>query len=350
MTQSRSPDQFRRAFCRYALTLPLLPLASRAYAQTAPEPIDPRTGSVRIDTSIATSAMTKLVKGLNKHFPNLKIEFVRAGSVEIVKRFVAERQAGLIGPDLIHSADPGGFDYFSEKGWLDGSLTELPLIKDFRDGFYDQRSGWVALRATGIAIMYNTNNVKKNDLPKTWKELANPKWKGRVAISDPNRAGSSFSHLYAMWKMYGPDFFKAFAANDVMVAGDGSATREAIANGERDVAPVSEYDAFAFKKEGKPVDVAWPEDGTVLLPAPLALVKGSKNADNAKALAAYMLSKEGQQVIVDTTLTWSPRRDVQAPEGKPPLDSIKTVSFDWTKVAAEKGTVLNLYFQDFQAN
>jgi iron(III) transport system substrate-binding protein len=198
--------------------------------------------------------------------------------------------------------------------------------------------------------MYNTDNVKAADLPKTWKELADPKWKGRVAISDPNRAGSSFSHLYAIWKMYGPDYLKSFASNDVMVAGDGSATREAVATGERDVAPVSEYDAFEFKKEGKPVDVAWPADGTVLLPAPLALAKGSKNAENGKAVAAYMLSKEGQQLIVDTTLTWSPRRDVAAPDGKPPLDSIKTVSFDWSKVAAEKAALLNLYFQDFQAN
>jgi iron(III) transport system substrate-binding protein len=350
MFHERKPDPLRRAICRYALTASLLPFASAIHAQTPGEPADPRSGSVRIDVSVSTSAMTKIVKGLNKHFPNLKIDFVRAGSIETVKRFVAERQAGLIGADLIHSADPGGFDYFAQKGWIDKSLTDLPLLKDYRDGFYDKAAGWVALRATGIAIMYNTKNVKKEDVPKTWKELADPKWKGRIAISDPNRAGSSFSHLYAMWKIYGPDYLKAFAANDVMVAGDGSATREAIAAGERDIAPVSEYDAFESKKEGKPVDVAWPADGTVLLPAPLALVAGSKNADNAKALAAYMLSQEGQQLIVDTTLTWSARHDVPAPEGKPPLDSIKTVSFDWTKVAAEKGKVLNLYFQDFQAN
>lgn len=350
MTRSWSFDRTRRSLCLFGMALPLLPLASRAFAQATAEPADPRGGTVRIDVSIATSAMTRLVKGLNKHFPNLTINFVRAGSVETIKRFVAEREAGLIATDLIHSADPGGFDYFAQKGWLDTSLTEMPALKDFRDGFYDTKAGWVALRATGIAIMYNTNSVKPADVPKTWKELTDPKWKGRIAISDPNRAGSSFSHLYAMWKLYGPDYFKALAANDVMVAGDGSATRQAVATGERDIAPVSEYDAFEFKKQGKPVDVAWPQDGTILLPAPIALVKGCPNLDNAKALAAYMLSKEGQELIANTTLTWSPRRDVPAPDGKPPLDSIKTIGFDWSKVAAEKSTVLNLYFKDFQSN
>lgn len=350
MTRSSPPDRLRLCILRFALFVPLLMGAPGVHAQVAKQPIDPRTGSVRIYESIATSAMSRLVKGLNVHFPNLKIEFVRAGSVETVKRFVAERQAGLVATDIIHSADPGGFDYFGQKGWLDKSLVDLPILKDYREGFFDKDSGWVALRATGIALMYNTNNVKKADLPKTWKELADPKWKGRVAISDPNRAGSSFSHLYAMWKLYGPDYLKAFAANDVMVAGDGSATRQAITSGERDLAPVSEYDAFEFKKEGKPVDVAWPEDGTILVPAPLALVKGGKNSENAKALAAYMLSQEGQQLIADITLTWSARLDVKAPAGKPSLDSIKTLSFDWTKVAAEKGTVLNLYFQYFRAN
>jgi iron(III) transport system substrate-binding protein len=310
---------------------------------------DPRGGTVRIYLSIATSAAAKLVTALKVHFPNLKIEFVRAGSVETVRRFVAERQAGRIGADLIHGADPGGFEYFAQKGWLDKRLAALALTADYRDGFYDKAAGWVALRATGIAPMYNTRLVKKEDLPKSWKELSEPKWKGRVAISDPNRAGSSFSHLYAMWKMYGADWIEKFARNDVFVAGDGTATREAVANGERDIAPVSEYDAFVFKQEGKPVDVAWLDDGTIMLPAPLGLIKDSPNNANALALAEYLLSREGQQILADIILSWSPRKDVKAPPGKPELDSIKLATFDGEKAAAEKGPLLDLYFKYFQA-
>src|SRR5262249_47524653 len=114
---------------------------------------DNRSGTVRIDVSLATSAMTKLVAAMNKRFPKLKIEFVRAGSVETVKRFVAERQAGRIGTDLIHSADPGGFEYFAQRGWLDPRVSDAGLVKGYRDGFYDQKAGWIAMRATGIALM-----------------------------------------------------------------------------------------------------------------------------------------------------------------------------------------------------
>jgi iron(III) transport system substrate-binding protein len=312
-------------------------------------PVDTRTGTVRIYVSLATSAMTRLVAAMSKHFPNLKIDFVRAGSVETVKRFVAERQAGRIGADLIHGADPGGFEYFAEKGWLDTRLAALPLTQDYREGFFDQKAGWVALRATGIALMYNTKLVSKDVVPKTWKELIEPKWKSRIAISDPTRAGSSFSHFYAMWRMYGPDFLDRLARNDVFVAGDGTATRDAVANGERDVAPVSEYDAFTFAKEGKPVGIDWVEDGTIMLPAPLGLVKGSPNSENALALAQYMLSREGQELTTEIILSWSARRDVKAPAGKPELDSIKLANFDWEKAAAEKGQVLDLYFRYFQS-
>jgi iron(III) transport system substrate-binding protein len=322
--------------------------ATPAPAQDA-SAIDNRSGTVRIYVSLATSAMTRLVAALNKHFPNLKIDFVRAGSVETVKRFVAERQAGRIGADLIHGADPGGFEYFAQKGWLDTRLAELPLTKDYRDGFFDRKAGWVALRATGIALMYNTKLVPKEALPKTWKALIEPSWKSRIAISDPTRAGSSFSHLYAMWKMYGADYLDKLARNDVFVAGDGTATRDAIANGERDIAPVSEYDAFTFAKEGKPVDVDWVDDGTIMLPAPLGLVKGSPNSENALALAQYMLSREGQELITQIILSWSARRDVKAPGGKPDLDSIKLATFDWEKAAAEKGQLLDLYFKYFQS-
>jgi iron(III) transport system substrate-binding protein len=187
---------------RSGLSVALLAAVAPAAAQdTVWE--DNRSGTVRIYVSLATSAMTRLVTAMNQHFPNLKIEFVRAGSVETVKRFVAERQAGRIAADLIHGADPGGFEFFAQKGWLDQRLAAASLTQAYRSGFFDQKAGWVALRATGIALMYNTKLVANDGLPKSWKELTEPKWRGRIAISDPTRAGSSFSHLYAMWKMYG---------------------------------------------------------------------------------------------------------------------------------------------------
>jgi iron(III) transport system substrate-binding protein len=152
-----------------------------------------------------------------------------------------------------------------------------------------------------------------------------------------------------MWKMYGADYLDKFARNDVFVAGDGTATRDAVANGERDIAPVSEYDAFTFQKEGRPVGVDWVDDGTIMLPAPLGLVKGSPNSENALALAEYMLSRAGQELITDIILSWSARRDVKAPGDKPDLDSIKLATFDWEKAAAEKGQLLDLYFKYFQS-
>jgi iron(III) transport system substrate-binding protein len=349
MTAAGHPSAPRRLL-EAGVGLALLAIlgATSVGAQNAVQ-VDPRPGTVRIYVSLATSAMTRLVAAMKEHFPNLKIDFVRAGSVETVKRFVAERQAGRIGADLIHGADPGGFEYFAQKGWLDTRLTALPLVEDYRDGFFDRKAGWIALRATGIAPMYNTRLVARDALPKSWKELIEPRWKGRIAISDPNRAGSSFSHLYGMWKMYGADYLDKFARNEPFVAGDGTATREAVANGERDIAPVSEYDAFEFRREGRPVDVVWVEDGTIMLPAPLAVVKGSPSSENAMALAQYMLSRVGQEQIARIIQTWSARRDVKPPDGKPDLDAIKLATFDWEKAAAEKGQVLDLYFRYFQS-
>jgi hypothetical protein len=61
------------------------------------------------------------------------------------------------------------------------------------------------------------------------------------------------------------------------------------------------------------------------------------------------LSREGQELISDIILSWSARRDVKAPGGKPDLDSIKLATFDWDKAAAEKGQLLDLYFKYFQS-
>src|SRR5262249_5615373 len=99
MNRHGSTSTSRMSLLAIAGCLGLMIQPSPSFAQ---EPVDNRSGTVRIHISLATSAMTKLVAAFRKHFPNLKIEFVRAGSVETVKRFVAERQAGRIGTDLIH--------------------------------------------------------------------------------------------------------------------------------------------------------------------------------------------------------------------------------------------------------
>ena len=162
MTRSPWAERYVSIGCGALLAATLFCHAP-AQAEDA-RPVDPRTGTVRIYVSLATEAVAKLVQAYSKPFPNLKIEFVRAGSVETIKRFTAERQAGRIGADLIHGADPGGFEYFAAKGWLDKRLAQLPLVNALRPGFYDKEAGWVALRATGIAPMFNTQLVKPGEL------------------------------------------------------------------------------------------------------------------------------------------------------------------------------------------
>jgi iron(III) transport system substrate-binding protein len=310
---------------------------------------DQRKGEFRIYISMTTSKdISVMVEGFNKHFPNIKVDWVRAGSLKTVNRFVAERQAGRVYADLVHAADPGGFYYFADKGWIDKRLAELPVTEDYREGFYDKEAGWVAMRATGIALMYNASLLNKEDAPKSWKELVDRKWKGKIAMADPTRAGSSFSFLYAMWKLYGVDYLKELGKNDILVVGEGGGTRIALANGERALSPVSEYDAFRLKKEGLPVDVIWPTDGTIMVPAPLALVKGSLNPDAALLFAKYILSKEGQEILTKAIYSWSAHKSVAAPEMKPELNQVKLLEFDWRKAEKEKNTLLDLYFEHVQ--
>jgi len=343
------PAHRARRLITTAAMLAMLPAVGMPPAAGEQAAVDPQKGEFRIYVSLTTSKdMSLIVEAFNKRYPNIKVDWVRAGSVKTVARFVAERQAGRIFADLVHAADPGGFFYFADKGWVDKRLAQLPVTADYRAGFYDQEAGWVAMRATGIALMYNTNLLSKDEAPKSWKELADPKWKGKIAIADPTRAGSSFSYLYAMWKIYGVDYLTALGKNNVLVVGEGGGTRVALANGERAVAPVSEYDAFRLKKEGLPVEVVWPTDGTVIVPAPLVLVKDSPHAEAALLFAKFILSKEGQEVIAKSIYSWSARKDVAAPEMKPELDQVKLLEFDWRKAEKEKNTLLDLYFEHVQ--
>ena len=107
----------------------------------------------------------------------------RNGSQRVLQRFMQEAAAGIKNADIVHTSDAGHFELLKDKGML---LKFTPQgVAGFPDGFKDKAGFYYGMRATLSVIAYNPKIVSEKDAPKTWKDLLNPRWSGKMVTAHP---------------------------------------------------------------------------------------------------------------------------------------------------------------------
>src|SRR5262245_48092864 len=140
-------------------------------------------GKVVWYTSLALPSAEKVAKLFEAAYPGIKVEVHRSGSERILGRVMQELKASIKNADVVHTSDAGHFVMFKEKGLL---LKYTPAGVDaFPAGFKDKDGYYYGLRATVSAIAYNTKAVPAAEAPKSWKDLLDPKWKGKLVTAHP---------------------------------------------------------------------------------------------------------------------------------------------------------------------
>ena len=186
-----------------------------------------------------------------------------------------------------------------------------------------------------MIIAYNTAKVKPEDAPKTFKELTEPKWKNKVAIPSPLLSGSAYVAVGVIADKYGWDYFKKLKDNGGKVEPGNSAVQNKLVTGEYQAVMILEENILKIMAKGEPVKVVYPEDGTIVIPSPIAIFTSTQNPEAAKALTNWWLSKEGQEAIVKGWMH-SVRDDVNPPKGAPALKTFMSkgdLKANWDKLA-----------------
>ena len=174
---------------------------------------------------------------------------------------------------------PAGHTVLLEKGTeayvtqsLGGTYTlqvpaYLPAGADkFRADFRDKDGLYTILRGTPYVIGYNTQKVSAADAPKTWKDLADAKWKGKLVHAHPGYSGVIATHVLALVNAYGWDYFKQLAQNKLMLVQSAVDPSGVVASGEREVAvDGGEYTFYQIKKKGNPIEIVYPKEGVPLV-------------------------------------------------------------------------------------
>src|SRR5438128_4063451 len=228
-----------------------LVVAGDAQTQDARLEAAKKEGKVVWYTSLVLPSAERVAKLFEAAYPGVKVEVHRTGSERILQRVMQELQANLKNVDVIHTSDAGHFVLLKDKKLL-AKYTPAG-VEGFPSGFKDKDGFSYGLRATVNCIAYNTKAVPAAEAPKTWKDLLDPRWKGKMVTAHPGYSGVIATHVLALVNLLGWDYFKQLAQNQLMIVQSANDPSTVVAAGERAVAvDGGEYSFYQQKKKGNP--------------------------------------------------------------------------------------------------
>ncbi|MEL3908169.1 MAG: ABC transporter substrate-binding protein [Treponemataceae bacterium] len=246
---------------------------------------------------VATSTYKDLFDAFSKK-TGAKVEFLSMSSGEVLARVKAE------GKSMADVWFGGGLDAFMAAK-TDGLLEHYisPNAKDIPPQYKDPDGAWIAKGITVVGFIGNKSRLAEKNLPmpKTWEELADPKYKGEVIMSDPAISGTNYAAVKGLLDLFGEEkgwaYLKKLTANIPFYGKRGKDPQEKTAQGEFAVGIIP-ADAKAFKvAEDNDLIVVYPSDGVPWVPEGTAIFKNPANPKLAKAFIDFMLTKEGQEII-----------------------------------------------------
>lgn len=270
-------------------------------------------------------------------YPDIKLEFFRGGSGAVHAKLEAEVTAGKILCDLLFAGDPAAFVNWKTRGVLERYTP--PECDYFLYDFKDPGGYWVVPRIITPCIWYNVKQVK--DPPKSWWDLTDPKWKGRIVISDPGYSGTTMVIVGALVNntRFGWDYYKAIRKNDPLIVPDVTDVPRVVSTGERAVGvSCVDYTAdFPLYPTGT-CSIVVPSEGTPQSPAILSIVAKRPHTYAGKLLyrfiaSAHIASFMGRYV-------YSARVDAPPPPGRPPASAVNWLPLDNDWLAASKDAIL----------
>jgi iron(III) transport system substrate-binding protein len=319
-----------------------------ASAQDARIEAAKKEGKVVWYTSLALPTAEKIGKLFEAAYPGIKVEVQRTGSQRILQRVMQEMQANLKLVDVIHTSDAGHFVLLKEKKLL---MKYSPAGVDaFPAGFKDKDGYYFTLRATVNVIAYNTKLVPAAEAPKGWKDLLDPKWRGKMVTAHPGYSGVISTHVLALVQLYGWDYFKQLAQNKLMLVQSAVDPAGVVASGERQVAvDGGDYYYYQMKKKGNPIEVVYPKEGVPLVISPSAIASFAPHPNAAKLFTDFTFTRELQQVMADSEGLYTGHPQVKYPTDKPKLSDLKLLTVDPEELEKRNEEIKSRFVEFFGA-
>jgi iron(III) transport system substrate-binding protein len=305
-------------------------------------------GKVVWYTSVDLPLAERIAKSFEARYPGVACRVERSGAERIFQRIGQEFGSNIHAVDVVNSSDAAHLIVWKEKGWLEPFVPE-DVAKHFPDDHKDPDGTFASFRVFLCPIAYNTDLVKAEDAPKSYADLLDAKWAGKMVKAHPGYSGTILTATFQMARDIGWDYFEKLARQKVMQVQSAADPPKKLALGERAVmADGVEYGVFQAKETGKPIEPIYPTEGTPLIVGPNALFKGAPNPNAARLLQCYMFTAECQQLGVDYGGLRSVHRLTKEKGGRKPLAEIKLMKDDPAGVEKQSAEIKARYSQIFK--
>ncbi|MFT5173462.1 MAG: iron(III) transport system substrate-binding protein [Gammaproteobacteria bacterium] len=333
-----------------SLRMPLMAAAMLAFSASAAQAsgdlaIAKKEGKVVWYSSLSLPIAQEMCNLFNDKKMGFECVLHRSGSGKLFKRYIQEAKSNIFTADVFHTSNLGHFVSLKKQDLI---IEYVPKGADkFPDAFKDKDGRWHVLRAFAYVIAVNTTKVSPADEPKSWKDLLDPKWKGRMVNAHPSYSGAVSNGMSALVNKFGWEFMDKLAAQKPRVVQSAVDTDGYLVRGEADISSGSgTYNSFGHIKKGEPIKVIVPEEGAPLIRSAQAILKSAPHPHAAKIFSDWLFSVEAQQVLANRGL-FVGHPDVKAPKGQMSMKDLKILPLEPDEAAKMRKPLRKRFREQF---
>ncbi|MFI5266767.1 MAG: ABC transporter substrate-binding protein [Chloroflexota bacterium] len=269
-------------------------------------------GALMLYSTMNAGDAQAVIDGFNKAYPAVHAEVFRASDGDLANKALTEVRAKKTQFDVIDVSPESILNYQNAGAVV---AYDSPSVQGLQQGMYDPQGYWAYMYMNGVVPAWNTKNVKPNEVPKSLDDFLSPRWKDKLSIDSEDYAWAGFIKA-TMGDQKGTDFLKKLAAQNPRILSSRTNQLNLLTAGEFDASvALFDYSVIAAKKKGAPVDYAYLRP-TMVAGEPLLADKTAPHPNAALLFIDWLFSKDGLQILADSTGRMVPRPDVilQNPE------------------------------------
>lgn len=253
-------------------------------------------GKLLLYTTYPNDPMKVIVTGFQTD-TGIDVDFVRLPTQDMFQRTLSEAAAGKLTADYVDLTDLTLIQQLVDKNIL-AVPHKVPAFDKIPDRIKDKEGRWYGVIRPISIIAVNTARMKSQDIPKSWKDALDPKWRGQAGIAGMDAGGSAFTLFSFLTSQVDPDFITKFGGLKPHVYSSVAPLATDLARGDIAIGlgAISEQ-MIAQAKAGAPVKVVFPLEGIAAFPASGGITATAQHPNAAALFLDWLTSKRGGSVI-----------------------------------------------------
>ncbi|KLO24349.1 MULTISPECIES: ABC transporter substrate-binding protein [unclassified Marinitoga] len=300
-----------------------------------------------IYSSVDEANARKILNAFSKQ-TGIEVKYIFLSSGPALARLEAEKENPQA--DVWFGAPMPNHIIAKERGLTTSYKTTS--VYGIAPNFYDVEGYYHAfyMNPLGIGVNLKVLEQIKADLPKSWMDLLKTEYRNMIQYPSPQTSGTAYAFITGLISVYGEDgmidYLKKLAKNVQSYTQSGTGPSKSVGVGQAGLGIQFTPAFFQFKEQGYPIEVVFPKEGVPYEAACVSIVKGAKHKYEAKVLVDWLLSKKGQQTIVDEKTFFYPVRSDVNFGTLQPLSTIKLITVDEIWAAQNKKRIVERWIKE----